>query len=160
MIVAQSDRVFTWSLASLDHNKAVRDRKVPGDTMITLTTRVIEENSAPSIAPTEQPIDLIHLRRMTLGEGSLEREVLQLFCRQTEILTARMRTAKPAVTAASAHTLKGSARGIGAWRVAAAAEAVEQIATVKSAKLRSAMAELIAAIDEAKIAIADLLRAQ
>ena len=128
--------------------------------MITLTTGVIEETSAPSIAPTDQPIDLIHLRRMTLGEGSLEREVLQLFCRQAEILTARMRTAKPAVTAASAHTLKGSARGIGAWRVAAAAEAVEQVATVKSAKLRTALVELIAAIDEAKTAIADLLRAR
>jgi HPt (histidine-containing phosphotransfer) domain-containing protein len=130
-----------------------------GDIMIALTTGVIERTSAPSIAPIEQPIDLAHLHRMTLGERSLEREVLQLFCRQTEILIARMRTAKPAVTAASAHTLIGSARGIGAWRVAAAAELVERAATSETRKLRGALAALIATIDEAKVTIADLLRA-
>jgi HPt (histidine-containing phosphotransfer) domain-containing protein len=130
-----------------------------GDIMIALTTGVIERTSAPSIAPIEQPIDLGHLHRMTLGERSLEREVLQLFCRQTEILIARMRTAKPAVTAASAHTLIGSARGIGAWRVAAAAELVERAATRETRKLRGALAALIATIDEAKVTIADLLRA-
>jgi hypothetical protein len=130
-----------------------------GDIMIALTTGVIERTSAPSIAPIEQPIDLGHLHRMTLGERSLEREVLQLFCRQTEILIARMRTAKPAVTAASAHTLIGSARGIGAWRVAAAAELVERAATSETRKLRGALAALIATIDEAKVTIADLLRA-
>ena len=127
--------------------------------MIALTTGVIERTSAPSIAPIEQPIDLGHLHRMTLGERSLEREVLQLFCRQTEILIARMRTAKPAVAAASAHTLIGSARGIGAWRVAAAAELVERAATSETRKLRGALAALIATIDEAKVTIADLLRA-
>jgi HPt (histidine-containing phosphotransfer) domain-containing protein len=130
-----------------------------GDIMIALTTGVIERTSAPSIAPIEQPIDLGHLHRMTLGERSLEREVLQLFCRQTEILIARMRTAKPAVAAASAHTLIGSARGIGAWRVAAAAELVERAATSETRKLRGALAALIATIDEAKVTIADLLRA-
>jgi len=127
--------------------------------MIALTTGVIERTSAPSIAPIEQPIDLGHLHRMTLGERSLEREVLQLFCRQTEILIARMRTAKPAVAAASAHTLIGSARGIGAWRVAAAAELVERAAASETRKLRGALAALIATIDEAKVTIADLLRA-
>jgi len=130
-----------------------------GDIMIALTTGVIERTSAPSIAPIEQPIDLGHLHRMTLGERSLEREVLQLFCRQTEILIARMRTAKPAVAAASAHTLIGSARGIGAWRVAAAAELVERAAASETRKLRGALAALIATIDEAKVTIADLLRA-
>jgi HPt (histidine-containing phosphotransfer) domain-containing protein len=130
-----------------------------GDIMIALTTGVIERTSAPSIAPIEQPIDLGHLHRMTLGERSLEREVLQLFCRQTEILIARMRTAKPAVAAASAHTLIGSARGIGACRVAAAAELVERAATSETRKLRGALAALIATIDEAKVTIADLLRA-
>jgi HPt (histidine-containing phosphotransfer) domain-containing protein len=128
--------------------------------MIMLTTGVIEETSAPSIAPIEQPIDLVHLQRMTLGERSLEREVLQLFCRQADMLVARMRKAKPDVTAASAHTLKGSAQGIGAWRVAATAEAVERVASAKARKLPAALSALIAAIDEAKTAIAELLRAR
>jgi HPt (histidine-containing phosphotransfer) domain-containing protein len=70
-------------------------------------------------------IDLAHLARMTLGDSNLEAEVLGLFQRQAELLLARMTSAPPAATAAFAHTLKGSARGIGAWRVAAAAQAVE-----------------------------------
>jgi HPt (histidine-containing phosphotransfer) domain-containing protein len=127
--------------------------------MIALTTDVVEQTAAPSIAPIEQPIDLVHLRRMTLGEHSLEREVLLLFCRQADMLIRRMRTAKPVVAAATAHTVKGSARGIGAWRVAAAAEAVERTATAEVAKLPAALAELVAAIDEAKLTIAELLRA-
>ena len=63
---------------------------------------------------------------MTLGERSLEREVLQLFDRQSTLLLARMRAADAGGVGALAHTLKGSARGIGAWRVARAAEAVER----------------------------------
>ena len=63
---------------------------------------------------------------MTLGELSLQREVLALFDRQADILLPRIRRGAPAVAAASAHTLKGSAAGIGAFRVARAAEAVEQ----------------------------------
>ena len=70
-------------------------------------------------------IDLAHLARMTLGDSDLEAEVLALFQRQADLLLARMTSAPPAQTAAFAHTLKGSARGIGAWRVAAAAQAVE-----------------------------------
>jgi HPt (histidine-containing phosphotransfer) domain-containing protein len=128
--------------------------------MSALTSDVIEQTSAPSIAPGAEPIDLVHLRRMTLGERSLEREVLQLFCRQADMLVARMQKAKPAVAAASAHTLMGSARGIGTWRVAATAETVERVATAEPAKLPRALVELIAAVDEAKMAIADLLRAQ
>jgi len=128
--------------------------------MIALTTGTIDQTTAPSIAPIEQPIDLGHLQRMTLGERSLEREVLQLFARQADMLMTRMRNAKPAVAAAAAHTLKGSARGIGAWRVAAAAEAVERAGSGEAGKFKSMLAELAAAIDEAKLAIADLLRAR
>ena len=59
---------------------------------------------------------------MTLGDRKLEKEVLELFDRQAEQLLARMHAAEPAGLARLAHTLVGSARGIGAWRVAAAAE--------------------------------------
>ena len=88
----------------------------------------VEEISAPPLAPVVQPIDLDHLARMTLGDRSLECEVLALFDRQAGMLLGRMRDATPAAIAATAHTLKGSARGIGAWRVAQAAEALEQAA--------------------------------
>jgi HPt (histidine-containing phosphotransfer) domain-containing protein len=101
------------------------------------------------------PIDRVHLARMTLGERSLECEVLALFVRQADMLMRRMGLAERDVVAAAAHTLKGSARGIGAWQVAGAAERVEH---AKRAGLDTALAELGVAIDEAKAVIVKLLR--
>src|SRR5262245_10007719 len=107
----------------------------------------------------ERPIDLVHLARMTLGERSLEREVLQLFDRQAAILMGRMQAAPAAAMAALAHTLKGSARAIGAERVARAAETVEFVDTAVAADVARALAALIAATEEARAFIADVLRA-
>ena len=73
-------------------------------------------------------IDENHLGRMTLGDRRLEREVLELFVRQTTVMLNRIVGAEPPLAAAAAHTLKGSARGIGAWRVARAAELLEHAA--------------------------------
>jgi HPt (histidine-containing phosphotransfer) domain-containing protein len=122
--------------------------------------------SADAAAPTDalparsaETIDLEHLARMTLGERSLEAEVLALFDRQAAILLARMRDSTPAAIAAFAHTLKGSARGIGAWRVAAAADAVEMHAIRHdTGGMAGAVSRLSAAVDEAKTVIADRLR--
>jgi hypothetical protein len=61
----------------------------------------------------EGTIDLAHLARMTCGEKSLEAQVLRLFDRQAGMLFAPMQRF-------FAQTLAGSARGIGAWEVAAA----------------------------------------
>jgi HPt (histidine-containing phosphotransfer) domain-containing protein len=116
--------------------------------------RIVE--AAPSLAPDDRPIDLVHLARTTLGDRSLEREVLQLFDRQSVLLIARMRAASPDGIAMLAHTLKGSARGIGAWRVARAAEALE---LAGSSEAGSALDQLSLAADEARAVIADLLRA-
>jgi HPt (histidine-containing phosphotransfer) domain-containing protein len=137
--------------------------------MIKAAAKATKRVSAPSIVPSEpvvsgltasQPvIDLVHLGRMTLGEKSLEAEVLALFDRQTDMLLARMEQAAPAAAAAFAHTIKGSARGIGAWRLAEAAEAVER-AAAGSADLTGVIGGLAAAVDEAHSAIADLLAAR
>jgi HPt (histidine-containing phosphotransfer) domain-containing protein len=106
----------------------------------------------------ERPIDLVHLSRMTLGDRTLEREALQLFDRQTNLLMTRMRQIAPGGLAAVAHTLKGSASGIGAWQVARAAQAVEVAAGNPSAsELRAAVDRLRRAADEARAVIADLL---
>jgi hypothetical protein len=99
-----------------------------------------------------------HLAKMTLGDRGLEFEVLRLFDLQAELLLARMRHVGPAGVATLAHTLSGSARGIGAWRVATAAEAAECAAKQKSA-LDPAMAELAASVEEARRSIAGLLHA-
>jgi HPt (histidine-containing phosphotransfer) domain-containing protein len=109
------------------------------------------------LVPVDQPIDLAHLSRMTLGDHGLEREVLALFDRQSELLLPRVRAGAPGVIAAAAHTLKGSARGIGAWRVASTAESVE---AAVPAEFAAAVDALEAALAETKAAIADLLRAR
>jgi HPt (histidine-containing phosphotransfer) domain-containing protein len=114
---------------------------------------------APSLTPVEAAIDLAHLARMTLGERRLEAEVLALFDRQAEVLLARMREATPKAVAAFAHTLKGSARGIGAWRVAAAADAVEiEAASADAGAIAGAVARLAAAVAEARAAIVQRLQ--
>jgi HPt (histidine-containing phosphotransfer) domain-containing protein len=104
-------------------------------------------------------IDESHLGRMTLGDRRLEREVLELFLRQTTIMLGRIVDADPPLVAAAAHTLKGSARGIGAWRVAEASELLEQAAgggggdDGRGSDLAEAIAELKAASLDAGSAI-------
>jgi HPt (histidine-containing phosphotransfer) domain-containing protein len=99
-------------------------------------------------------IDDDHLGRMTLGDRSLEREVLEIFARQTVLTLTRIAGAKPACAAAAAHTLKGSARGIGAWGVAEAAERIEQAVTDGDNKaMNAAIAELEAASVEVRAEI-------
>jgi HPt (histidine-containing phosphotransfer) domain-containing protein len=97
-----------------------------------------------------------HLAHVTLGERSLEIEVLRLFERQAELLLARMREVGPEGVATLAHTLLGSAKGVGAWRVAAAAAAAE-CAVKEHTPLDPAMAGLAASVAEARRAIAGLL---
>ena len=126
--------------------------------MIEVPATVVDQVTAPPLAPIDQPIDLSHLARMTLGDTSLEREVLQLFDRQAEMLLSRMRR-DPLNSSGYAHTLKGSSSGIGAWKVANAAAAVGPAASAGSADVVAAIERLGAAIDEARAVIAELLRA-
>lgn len=101
-------------------------------------------------------VDVDHLARMTLDDRAVEREVLQLFDRQSGLLLARLANEPPEVVATLAHTLIGSARGIGAWHVAAAAEFLEQAAR-EATDLFPALSRVSAAVGDARRAIADLL---
>jgi HPt (histidine-containing phosphotransfer) domain-containing protein len=108
--------------------------------------------------PVEPPLDFDHLSRMTLGDRNLEREVLQLFSQQTGMLAERLHGASAAVAASCAHTLKGSARGIGAWPLARAAEQVERVVKDGDPDPAAAVAQLIGAVDATRDAIARRLR--
>jgi HPt (histidine-containing phosphotransfer) domain-containing protein len=103
-------------------------------------------------------IDDYHLGRMTLGDRSLEREVLEIFARQTVLTLSRLAGAEPARAAAVAHTLKGSACGIGAWRVARAAEQLEQAAADKGND--EAIRDAIALLDAASIEVREAIGAR
>ena len=107
-------------------------------------------------------IDRRHLARMTLGDRSLEQEVLQLFDRQASLLIERMRlvdrAGDGAAIGAVEHTLKGSAAGIGAGKVARAALAAEHVAVHAPADLSATIHRLASAVDDARVLIAALLR--
>jgi len=96
---------------------------------------------------------------MTLGDRRLEHEVLEIFARQNSLILSRIAGAEPGLVAAAAHTLKGSACGVGAWRVTQAAERLEQAATkADEDAMKAAIAELEAASLEVCAAIAALGR--
>ena len=83
--------------------------------------------AGPCGGANDGPIDRAHLSRYTLGDVQLEREVLALFIEQAPDLLVRLRSARTTREwHMAAHTLKGSARAIGAWRLAKVAEAAEQ----------------------------------
>jgi HPt (histidine-containing phosphotransfer) domain-containing protein len=78
--------------------------------------------SSPPLVPDEPAIDREHLARMTMGQPQLEREVLTLFARQSRDLNLIAKLGNgPKDASAVAHTLKGAARAVGAFRVAEAA---------------------------------------
>jgi HPt (histidine-containing phosphotransfer) domain-containing protein len=111
---------------------------------------------SPPLAPDDGPIDIAHLKRMTLGDAGLEREVLAMFSAQAVRLISSL-AALPSDAAALAHTLKGSARAIGAFRVAESAESLEA-ALGNGDDVHEALAELKEAIIQARAAIDAILR--
>jgi len=126
--------------------------------MIEITQTALDSVKAPPLVPGDRPIDLVHLSRMTLGDRALERDVLELFERQVGLLMERIEKAPAAVAAAAAHTLKGSALGIGAFAMARAAAAVETAAKAGDVEgCRAGVDNLRAAVDEARTEIAGLL---
>ncbi len=111
---------------------------------------------SPPLVPEDSAIDIQHLGRMTLGEAALEAEVLALFSAQSGEIVTRLKTSPPDA-AALAHTLKGSARAIGAFRVAEAALGVEA-AMKNNGDLGEAITLLQQAVTEAQEAIGRMLK--
>lgn len=114
--------------------------------------------SAPAIA--SRPIDLVHLSRQTLGDRDLEIELLALFERQAGLIMQQIAQAGgPRPRGDLAHTLKGSARAVGATHVADAAEAIEETLAHGAAEtdLSGALARLEAAVADARAAARSLV---
>lgn len=101
------------------------------------------------------PVDLVHLARQTFGSAELEREVLQLFVRQGTPLVALIRDAALGERGALVHRLKGSARSIGAHRVAEITEALEapELAETEARRL---VDELGRAVDDVAVFVREL----
>jgi HPt (histidine-containing phosphotransfer) domain-containing protein len=108
-------------------------------------------------APEGGRIDHAHLERMTMGNRLLAREVLALFRSQTTQCLARLKANPDAADRRMvAHTILGSARGVGAWDVAARAHDLETAARL-GADMDPALAALDRALADAHAAIDPLL---
>lgn len=83
------------------------------------------------------PIDRVHLERYTLGSEPLEREILGLFLAQLPLILESLKFAETDWDwQVAAHTLKGSARSVGATRVAELALEAEKGAGLSDQSLR------------------------
>ena len=111
---------------------------------------------SPPLVPDDGPIDIEHLRCMTLGDAGLEREVLAMFSAQSVSLIGTL-ASLPKDAGALAHTLKGSARAIGAFRVAEAAGRLEALIQ-NGGDPSEALAELSDAVAQARSAVDAMLR--
>ena len=113
---------------------------------------------AAQVADTDAPrlIDHEHLRRYTLGDPGLELEILGLFAEQLPITIGALEHATTDKDwGMAAHTLKGSARAVGAWPLAALAEDAERLTTNADSGRRTAiLRRLETAADEARAYIA------
>jgi hypothetical protein len=119
----------------------------------------LDRTVAPPLVPDEPAIDRSHLARMTLGDLHLEREVLELFICQAEMLLGRMVHQSPRQIAGLSHVLLGSARGVGAWKVAAAAQVLEHVENTPAIPVPEALQRLAKAVDETKVAISKIVSA-
>lgn len=110
------------------------------------------------------PIDRVYLARFTLRNAALEREVLELFAEQAPVYLERLRGARERTAwRRAAHTIKGSASAVGAWRLARFAEMAERVDVDADAALgeghrEEALAAVATAMDEACRFIARLFR--
>lgn len=116
---------------------------------------------AGDCAPEAPILDLVHLSRQTFGDHALEIELLALFEGQAAQFAARLVAARRPGDAGSrmdlAHMLKGSARSVGAFAVAAAAEAYETALRDGDYSEGPLCDRLVAQIEAARGAIAALI---
>lgn len=71
------------------------------------------------------PVDFAFLETQTFSDAALARELLDLFVAQVRRIVPTLPALSPQAQADTAHLLKGSARGIGAWAAAETAAAYE-----------------------------------
>ena len=106
-------------------------------------------------------IDLVHLSRQTLSDGALESELLRLFVVQAQQYSAWLgETFAPGEAAKQAdltHRLKGSARAIGAFPLAEAADNYEASLRAGARDMASERRRLAKALEQAQHAAGQLL---
>src|SRR5919107_6346009 len=109
----------------------------------------------PETSAEQRVLDLVHLARQTFGDRELEREVLALFeaqCRR--LLPILAGAGRECERGDAAHTLKGAARAVGAWRLAALADELETALAAETPKgVDALLARLDGAMRETQAAV-------
>src|ERR1700759_1349921 len=102
--------------------------------------------SHPGRTAVSQPIDLEHLARYTGGERALNAEILRLFDGQVTEMVGQLNTVLTQRDAKRwreiAHTIKGAARGVGAFDMGEAAAAAEPVDPANTKKAKAAIKTL------------------
>ncbi len=106
------------------------------------------------MAEAKPVVDLVHLARYTGGDMALNAEILRLFDSQTSQMVEQLRGILSACDDKSwkqvTHTLKGAARGVGAFGLADAAAFAEPIDLARDPENAS---EAIAALKRQALAV-------
>ena len=109
------------------------------------------------------PIDLDHLARYTGGERSLNAEILKLFDSQVTDMVGQLNAVIELRDAKRwreiAHTIKGAARGVGAFGMGEAAAAAEPVDPANAEKAKAAIETLQAEADTVRGFIQNYLAA-
>jgi HPt (histidine-containing phosphotransfer) domain-containing protein len=104
------------------------------------------------------PIDLAHLARYTGGEKAMNAEILKLFDGQITEMVGQLRSVMAARDARRwkeiTHTIKGAARGVGAFSFGEAAAAAEPVDPANHERADHAIARL----SEEAMAVHDFIR--
>ena len=99
--------------------------------------------SPQSGAPLPKPIDLDHLARYTGGEKALNAEIIRLFDSQVTDMVGQLNSVLAVRDAKRwreiAHTIKGAARGVGAFDMGDAAAAAEPVDPANTEKAKAAI---------------------
>jgi len=104
-------------------------RKARDITMVNNAQNALEDNDEIPANDLTKPIDLVHLSRQTFGSKDLEKEVLSLFLSHSRQCLERMRQSETDdAFADAAHSIKGSARAVGAFALANLVETSETMA--------------------------------
>ncbi len=121
--------------------------------ILAFATTTETEYRIPNCPSAKNPVDLVHLSKQSLGDRSLELEILELFKSQSTLYLDRLANAKTAdERKMAAHTILGSARGLGAWHVAKQAELIQH-----KCAYQCDISKLVSAVEEANAYIGELL---
>lgn len=100
-------------------------------------------------AGTEKPVDLVHLSTITMGDKTLELEVLKMFIVQIPEYINMLKSANDKASVyMAAHTLKGASSNIGAFPLANIAKQAEDTGVIQLQEFVSELGKIADYVSE------------